>query len=342
MKNNNKFFKFEKSVYPQVNREIRKRIRKNKSNCEIAANFVNRRAFYLRPALIILTARLFGKSTRDALLPAVAMQLSNEWLLIHDDLLDKSEFRRGGPTLHKVYGEELALNCGDYLQAEAWSAIAEYIIKYGTYRGKRLSEKFYDIINTTIDAQTLDVNFSRKTRDFSEVDEKDYYKIAGGKGSFYSVYGPLQLGAIIAGQPQRMINILKKIGEPAGVAAQIQNDILDMEEGTVSSRGYQDLYEGKLTLISLYVFNSATKSEKIKISSIFAKEREEKSDLDIEFLLNLIRKYEGLEYAAKKRDEFGHLADKMFVRYADSLPENRFKEILKSAITSEYRAYKHT
>ncbi|MEM3573845.1 MAG: polyprenyl synthetase family protein [Candidatus Micrarchaeaceae archaeon] len=340
--NKNKFLEFEAKVYDKVNAEIRRRIKKNEYNYKIASNFVNRRTFYLRPTLIVIAARLFGGSEKAALLPAVAMQLSNEWMLIHDDIEDKSEYRRKKLALHKIYGEELALNCGDYLHAEAWSALTDYVLRHGASKGGRMYRKFYDIINTTIGAQTLDLKFSYSVRDFSKVDEKVYYKIANGKGAYYSVYGPLQMGAIVANQPEIVLKMLKDIGSPAGIAAQIQNDILDIEEGNVSNRGYQDLYEGKLTLISLHIFNKANTSERARIRSIYAKNRQDKSELDIEFLLEMIKKHKGLEYAAQKRDAFGRIADKMFTKYEKQLPNNKFKEILRSAITSQYKAYQHT
>jgi len=297
----NKFLAFEEGVYDDVNKEIRRRIRKNKYNYKFALEFVNRRTFYLRPTLIVLAARLFGGSPKAALLPSVAMQLSNEWMLIHDDIEDKSEYRRKKLALHKIYGEELALNCGDYIHTEAWSAIADYMAEHGSTNGGRMYRKFYDIVNTTIGAQTLDLEFSYSIRDFSKVDEQFYYKIANGKGAYYSVYGPLQIGAIVANQQERVLKMLQDMGSPAGIAAQIQNDILDIEEGNMSNRGYQDLYEGKLTLISLHIFNKANASEKARIKSIYAKNRQDKSESDIEFLLRMIKKHKGLEYTAHKR-----------------------------------------
>ena len=340
--NKNKFLAFEGGVYDKVSAEIRRRIKKNEYNYKFASDFVNRRTFYLRPTLIVLSTRLFGGSEKAALLPSVAMQLSNEWMLIHDDIEDKSEYRRKKLALHKIYGEELALNCGDYLHTEAWSAIADYIVEHGAINGGRMYRKFYDIVNRTIGAQTLDLEFSYNVRDFSKIDEKIYYKIANGKGAYYSVYGPLQMGAIVANQSNMVLKMLKDMGSPAGIAAQIQNDILDIEEGNVSNRGYQDLYDGKLTLISLHISKKANAYERTRIKSIYAKSRQDKSESDIEFLLEMIKKHKGLKYAAQKRDAFGRIADKMFVKYEKRLPNNRFKEILSSAITSQYKTYQHT
>ncbi|MGH2638214.1 MAG: polyprenyl synthetase family protein, partial [Rhabdochlamydiaceae bacterium] len=160
----NRFLKFENEIRPRVNAEIIRRLGHNNEGYAMAADFVKRKTFYLRPALTIIAARLFGASERKAMLPSVAIQLSNEWMLIHDDIEDGSNFRRHGPALHRVQGEAIAINTGDYLHSEAWNAIADYILEYGIRDGKRLHKKFSDMIRKTIVAQAMDLGFSRSIK----------------------------------------------------------------------------------------------------------------------------------------------------------------------------------
>src|SRR5579864_3261864 len=80
---------------------------------KIAREYSDRQGSYRRPGLLMLTGQLFGAKMEDLILPAAAMQTSEDWILIHDDIEDNSELRRGMPALHRIYGTELAINAGD-------------------------------------------------------------------------------------------------------------------------------------------------------------------------------------------------------------------------------------
>src|SRR3989344_2606983 len=84
-------------------------------NWEIAKEYPLRKGKYLRPTLVMITAEALGSDRKSAIKTAAAMQVSEDWLLIHDDFEDNSSARRGKPTLHKIYGPELAVNAGDLL-----------------------------------------------------------------------------------------------------------------------------------------------------------------------------------------------------------------------------------
>src|SRR3989344_8239984 len=77
--------------------------------------YVDRRGKYGRPNLLLLWCELHGGKRQDALLPAAAMQASEDWVLIHDDWEDSNELRRGKPSAHLIYGERYAINAGDAL-----------------------------------------------------------------------------------------------------------------------------------------------------------------------------------------------------------------------------------
>lgn len=261
-------------------------------------------------------------------------------MLIHDDIEDNAIQRRGKRALHKIFGEEQAINTGDYLHTLSWEPICEFLYKNRKI-GKLVYNKFTDIIKTTISSQSEDLDFSHFVGSFKNINELKYYKIASGKGAYYSVYGPMQLGAIIANQNIKTINILKDIGEPAGIAAQIQNDILDMIEKSKSGIKFQDIYEGKLTLMLIHTVKLANKYEKLQIKKIYSK-KQNKTVYDINFIVRLFKKYNSIEYAKEMRDKYGDFAQKKFKEYEQLLPNNKFRRILKDAINAQYKNYKHT
>ena len=308
----------------------------------IAREYSDRQGGYRRPGLLMLTGQLFGAKLDDLVLPSAAMQASEDWILIHDDIEDNSELRRGMPALHRIYGTELAINAGDAVHIAMWKMIKDHIVKVGMEKGMPLFDKFYDMLELTVEGQFIETNFIYNVRAIGEGSENLYLRIAASKTCYYSLYGPMQLGAIVAGKKGETLNVLKQIGSPAGVAFQIVDDILDMtaDEKVFGKKRYGDLYEGKLTLIILDTYKKANSSEKKKIDAIYKKRREQKTAEEITFLVDMINKYNGIEYARERAEHYASLAQKAAKQYGSKIPNNEYKEILLSAIEEMYKREK--
>ncbi|MCL5239542.1 MAG: polyprenyl synthetase family protein [Candidatus Marsarchaeota archaeon] len=309
------------------------------TNSQAARVYVDRQGFYFRAGYVFLMANMFGIDDNQALLPATAAQLCNEWLLVHDDIADDSRLRRGGPTLHKLYGLGLAMNAGDYMQNEVWGMLSDYVRDYGLKTGLRLYKKFYDIIKVTLEGQSLDIEFAQITKDPARASEEQYYLIAQKKSAYFSSYGPLQVGAVVADRSQETLNILEEIGRPAGIAAQIQNDVLDFNTKNVEKVAHQDLYEGKLTLILLHAFRNSSAEEKSRIKEIQSKNIATKTEDDINFLCDIADKYQSIEYAQNKSAEFGFKAVNALEAYENSFPDSHLANVFKTAVRRTYEHY---
>jgi len=197
---------------------------------KINRDYPERGGKYLRPAFVLLIAEAFGAEAAKAIKTAAAMQLSEEWMLIHDDIEDKSETRRGKPTLHKLYGTELAINAGDSLHMIMWKIINDE-------NNKSVSEEFYRMLLRTALGQGIEqiwTNEGGKT-----IDNDKYFFVADGKSGYYSIAGPMRLGAIVAGATNEQIEKITEFGLYLGRCFQLVDDILDFE---------QDKKEGKVTL----------------------------------------------------------------------------------------------
>lgn len=309
---------------------------------KIAREYGERQGSYRRPGLLMLTGQLYGAKVDDLILPAAAMQTSEDWILIHDDIEDNSDLRRGMPALHRIYGTEIAINAGDAVHIAMWRMLKDYIAKVGTQRGIQLFDKFYDMLELTVEGQFIETDFIYNIRDIGEGSENLYLRIAASKTCYYSLYGPMQLGAIVAGKSGETLNVLKQIGSPAGVAFQIVDDILDMtaDEKQFGKKRYGDLYEGKLTLIMLHTYANATASEKKKIDAIYKKRREQKTEEEIMFLVDTVKKYGGIEHANEQAAHYANLAKKAAEQYSSKIPNNEYKEVLLSAIEEMYKREK--
>ena len=313
-----------------------------KGHHDMVRDYVDRQGGYRRPGLLLLSAELFGADPEDALLPAAAMQLSEDWLLIHDDIEDNSELRRGKPTLHKIYGMELALNAGDAAHLVMWKMVGDTAFSVPKRIGKAMYNMFYDMLEKTAEGQYIENNFILNTRKISGGSESLYNTIIAAKSVYYSVYGPLQLGAIFAGAKASQVLMLKRIGEPAGMAFQIMDDVLDMtaDEKAFGKQKYGDLYEGKLTLIALHAYEHASPAERERMDAIYSKRKGQKSKDEILWLANLMEKNGSIDYARTVAEKYGSAAAATMEKYRSRLPNNEFTDIFVSALAGLYKRSK--
>lgn len=335
----NSFLSFANKNSKKISDKIDKYLisRNVQEHYKIVQEYPNRGSGYIRPAFVFLSVKLHSGKEKDALLPAVAIQLFQEFAIIHDDVEDNGKMRRGLPALHKIYGNAQAINAGDHLHMEMWNVLKDYIKEEGVERGIPIYEKFYDIVKSTIEWQHVDLSFTERRGNISTINESAYYKLADKKSAYYSVYGPLQIGMLCSWPTPDNLTLLEEIGKPAGIAAQIQDDILDFEGSKDFGKNkYQDLYEGKPTLIVLHTLSSANTKEKRHITKIYSKIPEEKTKEDIYFLIDMIRKHKGIEYAKSKRDRFGERAESL-LRIDKSRFNHNYVNMFRDALILQYR-----
>ncbi|MFN3528045.1 MAG: polyprenyl synthetase family protein, partial [Candidatus Altarchaeaceae archaeon] len=168
----------------------------DKSFVEILSEYPLRKGKYLRPTLLILTNEMFGGNLEKALNTAVAMQLSEEWILIHDDIEDNSNMRRNKPCLHRIYGVPAALNAGDALHIIMWNALIKNREILGENLTFKIMEIFYDTLLKTAEGQHLEIKWTKEVKE--NFSDEDYYKIVERKTCLYSITMPMILGAVIA------------------------------------------------------------------------------------------------------------------------------------------------
>ena len=193
---------------------------------KIMSCYTQRRGQYRRPMYMLIWDLLYGGDLKDAIIPAAALQLSEDYFLMHDDWMDGNTVRRGLPAAHMLYPPEYVIDAGDTLQTIIWNAANDARAALGKTQGDAYFRKFYDIMLVTHVGQYLDLKLARD-RDVTKFTMDDYYTSIHAKSAYYSVYGPMQCGAIIAGMDPAKIEGIKKYGTLAGEAFQIKDDILD-------------------------------------------------------------------------------------------------------------------
>jgi geranylgeranyl diphosphate synthase type II len=264
---------------------------------EPVADYPSRGGRMLRSSLCIATARVFGASIEDALPAAVCIELLHNALLIHDDVEDESEERRGRPTLHRLVGTPLAINAGDSLALLAIRPLIGARERLGALLSLRMLEEFDRMAQESAEGQALDLGWRRDN--VSDIGESDYLEMVLKKTCWLASIFPVRLGALIGTRDEVDLERFVRFGFFLGAAFQIQDDLLNLV-GDHERYGKElsgDLWEGKRTLMLIRLMEVASESEREQIRALLATPREERSAAAIQWLRKLMDVHGCIEHA---------------------------------------------
>lgn len=209
----------------------------------------------IRPALVLLACDLYSGSVESALMPAVAIEVFHNFTLMHDDIMDRSELRRGSPTVHMKYNENVAILSGDVM-----SILASSLMNQAP--GVVLNT-VHDIFTKTAmqvcEGQQIDMNFEEKLL----VTEEEYLNMIELKTAVL-IAASLKIGAILGGASQKDAEDLYEFGRNLGIAFQLQDDMLDTygdPEMTGKKLG-TDIVDNKKTYLMIKALANASPSQK--------------------------------------------------------------------------------
>ncbi|MEK6948159.1 MAG: polyprenyl synthetase family protein [Nanoarchaeota archaeon] len=326
------FKKFLADNKPIIWEEIKKYLPTNGFNnfTDVVSEYPRRQGKYGRGGLILLSCEAFSGDYTKAVRTAAAMQLSEDWLLIHDDIMDDSEERRGKPALHRLHGNEIALNAGDYLNLLMWKVLLDNKKVLGNELSFRVMDEFARFLDITLRGQHNE-SFVINTLSFDELTDKIFEDIAYGKSAEYTIAGPLRLGAMIAGESEDTLSHLSDVGIPLGIGFQIRDDLLNIT-GNGSVYGKEiggDIYEGKRTLLLIHLINNTIDEEHEKVIDIMKKSRKDKTVEEVNYIIDLMKEKGSVTYAEKRAQIYADEARSKFNRY---FPNIKNKEIFEAAI----------
>jgi geranylgeranyl diphosphate synthase type II len=277
----------------------------------------------IRSKLLIASAIAHGGSLERALPLAAALELFQNWVLIHDDIEDDSEERRGQPALHRTHGLPLALNAGDALHVYMWQVVYRSGVP-GAF------EEFLEMIHQTAEGQHMDLAWVEHHR--WDVTQTDYLELVKRKTARYTVVSPFRLGALAAGlEPDAR---LTQAGLDLGVAFQIRDDVLNLigDEKLYGKEIMGDLFEGKRTLMLVHVLERASASERAEILSVMNKGRHDKTDSEVRRILELMRQHGSIQYAQTVADDHAHRGLETLRAALAALPgQDAVQEIIQTA-----------
>ena len=221
----------------------------------ICQSIAERKGKLMRPILLMLVAREWGEVSMAAYRAALTLELLHNASLVHDDIVDESDMRRGRPSVRSIYGNKTAVLAGDYLLSSALDSAALSgdikIVNNVSLLGKQLSE-----------GELLQL-FNTQNTDFSE--EKYYHIIRLKTASLFSA--ATRIGAISSGADDDAVSQMDRLGDIIGLCFQIRDDIFDYYDNDTGKPSGNDMLEGKLTLPALYTLNSTNDEALLAIAA---------------------------------------------------------------------------
>ena len=272
---------------------------------EVLTYIKQRTGKMMRPILTLLMAKLFGEINYSALHAALSLELLHTASLVHDDVVDESDKRRGQSSVNAIYNNKVSVLVGDYMLATSLKHSAMTgsirIVDLVARLGQNLAEG--EIIQLT------NINAS-------EFSEEVYYDVIRKKTAALFT-ASAEAGAVAVNSSDEMVQNARLFGEMIGIAFQIKDDIFDYySSGEIGKPTGNDMSEGKLTLPALHVLNTLGDEKMcqlaLRIKSLDA------TDAEISLFIDYVKKNGGIEYARQVMVDYRNKALDLLPSTADT------------------------
>ncbi len=268
----------------------------------------------LRPALLLLAAKFCGYEGPSAIRLAAVVELIHTSTLIHDDVIDEADMRRGRPSTNSRWGNHLSVLAGDWLYMQAFNIAV-------TERNFKILDLLIRLAQVMVEGELLQLTRLRRI----DVSEEEYLDLADRKtASLFSAC--MRLGAVLGGKNEGQEMQLGAYGTNLGLAFQVIDDLLDFtsSEEKLGKPIGNDLREGKVTLPLIYMLRNCDPEEVRKVSSVL----DERGFRSVRFedILALVERNGTVAEARNRAHQFAETAKGCL----NGFPESQYKEALRS------------
>jgi len=274
----------------------------------------------MRPLFHLISADLAGYSGSAHIDIAGIIESIHTASLLHDDVVDMAEIRRGNPTANSIWGNQIVVLVGDFLYSNALKTAV-------MQNNQRIMEILSGATTRMTEGELLQLNRIGNP----DITEQEYLEIISSKtGALISA--ACRLGAVLAGLPEEQESALADFGMKTGMVFQMADDILDYmaDENALGKKLCKDLEEGKITLPLLYLLTAAREDEQNEIKKIIT----DFSNEGLSRILMLLKKYRSIELSLKKAQS---LADEAKSRLS-VFPDSQAKDAL--LVIAEYSLHR--
>lgn len=275
----------------------------------IARYIVRQKGKRIRPIIVFLTAKTCGTINESTFRGATLVEILHTATLVHDDVVDDADTRRGLASINAVWKNKVAVLMGDYLLS---TGLMISLRHHDVYFLKTVS----DSVRRMSEGEILQIQKSREL----DIDEETYLKIISNKtASLLSTCS--EIGAASATEDPLKLKLMREFGENVGMAFQIRDDILDFtsRKSILGKPIGGDMKEKKITLPLIYALQQTSKSESKRILKIIKNGAKGK---DVEYVVDFVLRNGGIQYAEQRAHEFGNAARECLKPFPDSDAKN--------------------
>lgn len=286
----------------------------------------------LRPVLTLTASEAVGENTKNAIETAAAVEILHTFTLVHDDIMDQDELRRGVETVHEGWDESMAIIAGDALFAKVFEALGENA-KKANLSAEKIIQLFDTVSKTSFkicQGQALDVGFEKRYK----VTDSEYLEMVEKKTGAL-IKASTKSGALLGGGNEKEVNALAEYGKLTGIAFQIHDDLLGVagEQEKVGKPIGSDIREGKWTLPTVHAYQEATQEERGILLDILG--TEDAPDKEIEKVVDIFKKNGAIEFAKSKAQEWVENAKSELEIIPDSESKDFLLELADFSIERE-------
>lgn len=299
---------------------------------DLVADYPNRGGKMMRPSICMAATKALGGDAEGALLCAVSLELLHNALLIHDDIEDESEERRGKPTMHLMHGVPIAINVGDALTLLSLRPLLDNERNLGPDLTFRIIEEAETVAAKSAEGQAMELGWRRENA--VDVTESDYLQMVLKKTCWLAAIYPLRIGALIAYRGAVNLDRFTRFGFFLGAAFQIQDDLLNLVADTNYGKERDgDLWEGKRTLMLIHFLNSCTAEERARTTCILGQRRHEMTRADVDWLHAGLERCGSIDYARAVAHGIAGAALEEFSHAFDGVAPSRDLDFLQGLAT---------
>jgi geranylgeranyl diphosphate synthase, type II len=275
----------------------------------------------LRPALCLSAGRAFGAKSEDVLGIAVAIELLHNAFLIHDDIADGSEMRRGRPTLLAEHGMAAALNAGDGLAIVASQVLRRAVRRLDRDLADLVMGEFDTMAMRTLEGQATEIGW--QLDNVEDLGPEDYLELIMHKTCWYTTIHPLRIGAMVGSGGTVELGPFVRFGFHFGAAFQIRDDLLNLvgDEQTYGKEILGDIYEGKRTLTLVHLMATAKGADRELVRDYLRRNRAERSEELVRTVRALMDDYGSIAFTREYAEGILLVAEEYFEQaFTDATP----------------------